>query len=81
MIKTNVRIDGMMCGMCEAHICDLIRKTFPDAGKVTASHRKGVASFVTGKEPDVNLLEKAITSIGYSYISSEREEYKKKRFF
>ena len=22
MKKTIVRIDGMMCGMCEAHICD-----------------------------------------------------------
>ena len=22
MIKTTMKIDGMMCGMCEAHICD-----------------------------------------------------------
>ena len=26
MIKTTMKIDGMMCGMCEAHICDAIRK-------------------------------------------------------
>ena len=26
MIKTTLKIDGMMCGMCEAHMNDLIRK-------------------------------------------------------
>ena len=25
MIKTTLRIDGMMCGMCEAHVNDAIR--------------------------------------------------------
>ena len=40
MKKTTVRIDGMMCGMCEAHICDVIRKTFSDAKKVSASRGK-----------------------------------------
>ena len=24
MIKTTVKIGGMSCGMCEAHICDTI---------------------------------------------------------
>ena len=28
MIKTTLKIDGMMCGMCEAHMNDLIRKNF-----------------------------------------------------
>ena len=23
-----VKIDGMMCGMCEAHVSDVIRKNF-----------------------------------------------------
>ena len=29
MIKTTVKIDGMACSMCEAHINDAIRKAFP----------------------------------------------------
>ena len=33
MEKVTVKIDGMMCGMCEAHICDAIRKAFPFANK------------------------------------------------
>ena len=28
MVKTVLKIDGMMCGMCEAHMNDLIRKNF-----------------------------------------------------
>lgn len=26
MLKTVLKIDGMMCGMCESHMNDLIRK-------------------------------------------------------
>ena len=28
MIKTTLKIDGMMCGMCESHINDTIRNSF-----------------------------------------------------
>ena len=28
MVKTVLKIDGMMCGMCESHMNDLIRKNF-----------------------------------------------------
>ena len=38
MIKTTIKIEGMMCGMCEAHVCDAIRKAVPYAKKVKASH-------------------------------------------
>ncbi|MBR6172244.1 MAG: heavy-metal-associated domain-containing protein [Eubacterium sp.] len=81
MKKTIVRIDGMMCGMCEAHICDVIRKTFSDAKKVSASRKKGEASVLTEKEPAESLLVEAITSMGYNYIYSESVEYKKKGLF
>jgi len=32
MIKTVLKIDGMMCGMCEAHICDAIRNAVSIGG-------------------------------------------------
>ena len=41
MIKTTLKIDGMMCGMCEAHVCDAIRRAIPAAKKVSAARRKG----------------------------------------
>ena len=28
MIKTTLKIDGMMCGMCESHMNDVIRINF-----------------------------------------------------
>lgn len=34
-----------MCGMCEAHIRDMIRKAIPAVKKVAASKRKKEASF------------------------------------
>ena len=30
MEKITVEVSGMMCGMCEAHINDAVRKAFPD---------------------------------------------------
>ena len=33
MLKTTLKIDGMMCAMCEAHIKDVIRRTIPLAKK------------------------------------------------
>ena len=47
MLKTTVNVEGMACGMCEAHVCDAIRKALPEAKKVSASHGKKVASFIT----------------------------------
>ena len=41
MIETVVQVDGMMCGMCESHVNDAVRKAFPEAKKVASSHTKG----------------------------------------
>ena len=41
MIKTTLKIDGMMCGMCEAHMNDVIRKNFK-VKKVTSSAKKAI---------------------------------------
>lgn len=46
MNKVTVKIEGMMCGMCEAHICDEIRRNF-GVKKVSASHKKGEATILT----------------------------------
>ena len=46
MNKVTVKIEGMMCGMCEAHICDTKRRAFPDAKKVKASKAEKEATFL-----------------------------------
>ena len=51
MIQTTLKIDGMMCGMCESHINDAIRKAF-SVKKVTSSHSKGQTVILTEQDID-----------------------------
>lgn len=81
MIKTTVRINGMACSMCEAHICDVIRKLCPQAKKVSASHTKAEASFLTESAVDEDALRKAIDATGYVFVSCESVPYEKKGLF
>ena len=39
MLKITLEVEGMQCGMCEAHVNDTVRKAFP-VKKVTSSHTK-----------------------------------------
>ena len=73
MIRTTLKIDGMMCGMCEAHICDTIRKAVPSAKKVKASRTKKEASFLTEEPVDAELLKKAIDATGYTCLDVTSE--------
>lgn len=81
MIKNIAKIDGMMCGMCEAHICDTIRKAFPEAKKVAASHTKGEAVFYIEQSVPAHELARAIKATGYSFLSLSSEKAEKKGFF
>ena len=52
MVKTVLKIDGMMCGMCESHMNELIRKNF-EVKKVTSSAKKGETVIISEKEVDI----------------------------
>ena len=81
MNRITMKIDGMMCGMCEAHICDTIRKAVPSAKRVTASRSKKQASFLTDAAVDTDLLKKAVDETGYACLSIESAPYEKKGWF
>ena len=81
MVKTTLKIDGMMCGMCEAHVCDAIRKAVPDAKKVTASHTKKEATFLTDNAVDLTMLQAAVNETGYVCFGAESAPYEKKGLF
>lgn len=81
MMKTTMKIEGMMCGMCEAHICDAIRKAVPFAKKVAASKRKREASFLTEEAVDIELLKTAIDATGYTCLGIESSPYQNKGLF
>ena len=78
MYKITAKIDGMMCGMCESHINDAIRKAFPNA-KVSTSHTKGQS--VIQSETDITeaALRDVITPTGYQLISVTAEEAGEKK--
>lgn len=81
MLKTTLKIDGMMCSMCQAHINDVIRKTVPGAKKVTSSHTKGEASFLTEEAVDEARLKEAVAATGYECLAVTTEPYEKKGWF
>lgn len=80
MVKTVLKIDGMMCGMCESHMNELIRKNF-EVKKVTSSAKKGETVIISEKEVDIPQAKKEIKDIGYELLSYETEPYEKKGFF
>jgi copper chaperone CopZ len=81
MIKTTLDIEGMMCSMCEAHICDTIRNAVPGAKKVSASRSKGKASLLSEEIPDREILMNKIAETGYSCTGIASEQYVKKGWF
>lgn len=79
MTKITASIDGMMCGMCETHINDAIRRAFP-VKKVSSSHSKGETVILTEQDiPDAQ-LKKVIDDTGYTLGNVVREPYEKKGF-
>ena len=81
MIRTTMKIDGMMCGMCEAHVYDAIRKAVPTARKVAASKNKKEASFLTDEAVDTDSLKAAIDATGYTCLGVESAPCEKKGLF
>ena len=81
MYKTVVSIDGMMCSMCEAHICETIRKAVPAAKKVAASKGKKEASFLTEEAVDLDALKAAVDATGYTCMDIRSEPCEKKGWF
>lgn len=81
MIETTIKIDGMMCGMCEAHVSDVIRNRFA-VKKVTASHSKGQAVVLSENELDEDALRRAIAETGYEVTAvSAKPAVEKKGLF
>lgn len=78
-VKTTLKIDGMACGMCEAHVSDVIRRAVPGARKVMASHKKGEASFVTDAPADAEALKRAFEPTGYLCLSLREEPFEEKK--
>ena len=80
MNKITVKIDGMMCGMCESHINDAVRRAFP-VKKVTSSHTKGETVILTETDISEEQLRTVVEPTGYRVLEASTEEYEKKGLF
>lgn len=80
MKKITLKIDGMMCGMCESHINDAVRRAFP-VKKVSSSHAKGETVVITEAEISEESLRAAVEATGYQVLSIRSEPYEKKGLF
>ena len=74
-----LKVEGMMCGMCESHINDAVRRAF-QVKKVTSSHSRGETVILAEKEISEDKLREVIEETGYTVLSLEKEPYEKKGF-
>lgn len=80
MWKYTIQVDGMMCGMCESHVNDAVRKAFP-VKKVTSSRSKIETVVITEAELDQEALRAAISATGYDVGEIWKESWQKKGLF
>lgn len=80
MFETIVTVDGMMCGMCESHVNDAIRKAFP-VKKVTSSRKKGETVILTEQPVEEQAVRDALADTGYDVTAVASRPYKKKGLF
>ena len=80
MIKTTIKVSGMACSMCEAHINDAVRGHFP-VERVSSSHSRGETVIISKAPLDENALRAAIDATGYTAGEISTAPYEKKGLF
>ena len=78
MFETTLKIDGMMCGMCESHVNDAVRGVMK-VKKVSSSHAKGTTVIVSEEAPDEAALRQAIEKTGYKVLDIRTAPYEAKK--
>ena len=68
MVKITAQVEGMHCGMCEAHVNGVVRRAFP-VRKVSSSHARGETVIIAEQCIDDERLRKAIGDAGYKVTS------------
>lgn len=80
MLKITLKVEGMMCTMCEAHASRAIEAAWK-VKKVTSSHKDNETVIITENDiPDAE-LEAVIEKAGYKVTAVTRAPYEKKGLF
>ena len=74
MNRITAGVDGMMCGMCEAHVSDAVRAAFPSVKKVTSDRKKKRTVIITEDTISEKELRDVIDPTGYTMTSYTLEE-------
>lgn len=80
MVKITLKVEGMACSMCEAHVNEAVRNAF-SVKKVTSSHAKKETVIIAENDLDEQMLKAAIAKTGYEVIAVNKEPYEKKGLF
>ena len=80
MVKITMGVEGMACGMCEAHINDAVRNAFR-VKKVTSSHTKKQTVVITEQDIPEQELKDVVAKAGYEVVSVSSGAYEKKGLF
>lgn len=80
MIEITLKVDGMMCGMCEAHVNDAVRKAVL-VKKISSSHTKNQTVVVAADDVDRDAIVRAITEQGYRVSDVSVKPYKRRGLF
>ena len=80
MIKTVLKIDGMMCPMCEAHVTAALRGAFP-VKDVTASHKAGTCTLISEAPLSEERLTAIVSGMGYTVLEISAAEEEKRGLF
>ncbi len=62
----NIRVNGMMCGHCEAHVKKAL-EAIDGIESAVASHDENKVSITTSKDVDEALIKAAVEDAGYEY--------------
>ena len=80
MTKYTLTVEGMQCGMCEAHVNDAVRQAF-SVKKVSSSHSKNETVILSENALDESKLKEVIEKTGYTVQAVASEPYEKKGLF
>ena len=80
MYQITLKVDGMMCAMCETHVNDALRRGLP-LKKVSSSHSRGVTTILTEEDVEQADVERVLEETGYRVLSFSKVPYEKKWSF
>lgn len=80
MVRITLGIEGMACGMCEAHINEAVRNAF-QIKKVASSHIKKQTVIISEQAIPEQELKSVVAKAGYDVVSVSSEPYEKKGLF